>query len=180
MFPKQCLTLNIFEPRYRAMLQQVLEGGRMFAIASPAEDLPSGVEWIGGAGLVRACVGRPDGTSQLVLLGMCRVRFSRWVQMKPFPVAEVEVYGAGAPAGAPGAVAARLKGLRKALEPYTVFMPGELVKSFGQLQCPEALTDMVASFLLKEHAHRQAILSEESAAVRQELLLRLLAEVFPV
>jgi len=33
LFPQMALPLRIFEPRYRQMLQDVLEGERMFAVA---------------------------------------------------------------------------------------------------------------------------------------------------
>ena len=37
LFPQIVLPLYIFEPRYRAMLQDVLEGDRLFAIVREAD-----------------------------------------------------------------------------------------------------------------------------------------------
>jgi len=76
LLPKSMVPLYIFEPRYRKMLAASLAGDRMFAIAAwEPGDGPA----IGGLGIVRACVGNPDGTSQLVLQGIARVRFDQWI-----------------------------------------------------------------------------------------------------
>ena len=67
LFPNALLPLFIFEPRYRAMLAHALAGPRMFCVASVKpgvleaaddDDLHS----VSGVGLVRACVGKEDGT----------------------------------------------------------------------------------------------------------------------
>ena len=43
-----------------------------------------------GCGLVRACVGQEDGTSNLILQGLARVRFTGWQQEVPYRIAEIE------------------------------------------------------------------------------------------
>lgn len=68
LFPNALLPLFIFEPRYRAMLAHALAGPRMFCVASvkPGVLEPSGdddLHPVAGVGLVRACVGKEDGTS---------------------------------------------------------------------------------------------------------------------
>ena len=67
LFPGAILPLHIFEPRYRRMLSDVLESHRMFAIAmrrpGTRREVPMPVAWLG---VVRVCVGVPDGTSNLL------------------------------------------------------------------------------------------------------------------
>jgi ATP-dependent Lon protease len=46
---------------------------------------------IAGVGLIRACVDKPDGTSNLILQGVSRVRFTDFVQEKPFYVGMIEI-----------------------------------------------------------------------------------------
>jgi hypothetical protein len=82
LFPRALLPLYIFEPRYRAMLEYALKHHRMFSVALIK---PVHADWqspddffeIAGVGLIRACVGRGDGTSNLILQGLERVRSAR-------------------------------------------------------------------------------------------------------
>ena len=89
LFPGSMLPLYIFEPRYQLMLSRALERDRVFAVASSLSDdsLPE----IGGAGLIRACVANEDGTSNLILQGVARVRFSDWSDKEPYPSSAIEL-----------------------------------------------------------------------------------------
>jgi Lon protease-like protein len=89
LFPQALLPLYIFEPRYRAMLKQSLESQRMFAVALPQDS--SEPHRVAGVGLIRACVDKPDGSSNLILQGVSRVRFLDFVQEEPFYVGRIEV-----------------------------------------------------------------------------------------
>ena len=42
------------------------------------------------AGLIRACIESSDGTSNLVLQGLQRVRLTSFEQENPFPIASIE------------------------------------------------------------------------------------------
>src|SRR5213595_3124437 len=95
LFPHALLPLHIFEPRYREMLEGALREHRMFSVALIR---PQRNQWkstedffdVAGVGLIRACVGRSDGTSNLILQGLRRVRFTRFQQRAPFPIARIE------------------------------------------------------------------------------------------
>jgi Lon protease-like protein len=93
LFPQALLPLYVFEPRYRDMLKQCLESQRMFAVAlQRTSSSPSLVpNSVAGVGLIRACVDKPDGSSNLILQGVSRVRFTNFVQEKPFYVGRIEV-----------------------------------------------------------------------------------------
>lgn len=93
LFPHQRLPLYIFEPQYRAMLADALEDNRMFAIGMTADqptDEDDNFETYGGIGLVRACVRQDDGTSQLVLQGLSRVKFVGPVERRPYRWSAIE------------------------------------------------------------------------------------------
>src|SRR5256885_10276193 len=95
LFPHALLPLHIFEPRYQAMLEHALREHRMFSVALIK---PQRSQWkstddffhIAGVGLIRACVDRGDGTSNLILQGLERVRFTSFAQDEPFPIATIE------------------------------------------------------------------------------------------
>lgn len=88
LLPGAMLPLYIFEPRYRQMLEEALQSNRVFAIAHEAD--PMSGRSIGSAGLIRACVANPDGTSHLILQGIGRVRFLDWFTDHDFYQASVE------------------------------------------------------------------------------------------
>jgi len=93
LFPQALLPLYIFEPRYRKMLKECLESQRMFAVALQHESSSPRLvpNRIAGVGLIRACVDKPDGSSNLILQGVSRVRFTDFVQEKPFYIGKIEV-----------------------------------------------------------------------------------------
>ena len=93
LFPQALLPLYVFEPRYRKMLKECLESQRMFAVALPHTSTSTKLvpNRIAGVGLIRACVDKPDGTSNLILQGVSRVRFTDFVQEKPFYIGRIEV-----------------------------------------------------------------------------------------
>src|SRR6185503_901408 len=87
--------LYIFERRYREMLEHALSRHRIFSVALLKPDRgewesPSDFFHVAGVGLIRACVERGDGTSNLILQGLERVRFTSFAQDKPFPIATIE------------------------------------------------------------------------------------------
>ncbi len=85
LFPRALLPLRIFEPRYRAMLADSLADHRLFCLAmqrpGSTRESPARVATLG---LIRASVENPDGTSNLVLQGLIRVKLGRVAQYKPY------------------------------------------------------------------------------------------------
>ncbi len=95
LFPNALLPLHIFEPRYRAMLDYALVRDRIFCVALIK---PSRSDWkstsdffhVAGLGLIRACVGGGDGTSNLILQGLKRVQLKDLNTDAKFPIARIE------------------------------------------------------------------------------------------
>jgi ATP-dependent Lon protease len=94
LFPHGGLPLYIFEPRYRRMLEEAIEGNCFFAVTRllgdestrPADCSAA----VGTIGLVRASREKEDGTSHLLLHGVMRVRFLQWYSDEPYPSATIE------------------------------------------------------------------------------------------
>jgi Lon protease-like protein len=96
LFPHALLPLYIFEDRYRDMLEHALQHDRMFSVtlikpSCPEWHAPEDFFHFATVGLIRACVGRGDGASNLVLQGLHRVRFSDFRQETPFPIAKIDI-----------------------------------------------------------------------------------------
>ncbi len=166
LFPHALLPLYIFEPRYRAMLAYCLAGPRMFCVATTkpgvSEARRAGDFFeVAGCGLVRACVGKEDGTSNLILQGVTRVRFTGFVQEKPFRIAEVEpvVSEEGSSVEAE-ALGVKVVELCQGYKERGLQMPGSLDKFLAELTDPERLADLVAVALVGDPFSRQRLLEE--------------------
>lgn len=93
LFPSLVLPLHIFEPRYRALVRDVLDGDREFGVClieRGAEvgggDVRTG---IGTAAQVHEARELPDGRWTVVAVGTRRIRVDRWLPDDPYPRAEV-------------------------------------------------------------------------------------------
>jgi Lon protease-like protein len=178
LFPNALLPLYIFEQRYREMLASALAKDRMFAIgmlSSDEEDEP--VFEVGGAGLVRACVQNPDGTSHLVLQGVRRIRFVRWVQKKPYRIARVEPLDSINPSVPETAMLAEmLRKLCDQLNEQGYELPPNFSEYLGNIDSPEALSDAVSSALVPDPLLRQSLLQELDVPARLKGLISCLKE----
>jgi uncharacterized protein len=78
LLPGGKLPLNIFEPRYLAMIRDALAGDRLIGMVQPTEPESSGrppaVYPIGGAGRIVSFSETEDGRYLITLAGLCRFR----------------------------------------------------------------------------------------------------------
>lgn len=91
LFPQAILPLFVFEPRYRRMLHDALEGHRMFCVAMQRPDVEEEApSRVAGIGVIRASVENPDGTSNMILQGVARVSLGRVVRRRPYRVHAIQ------------------------------------------------------------------------------------------
>jgi Lon protease-like protein len=96
LFPGAAMPLHIFEPRYRRMLADALEGDRTFGMACLFEnveerELPAG--WVGCIARVEDVASLPDGRSNIVVTGLERFALRALVESDaPYHVASIEPY----------------------------------------------------------------------------------------
>ncbi len=181
-FPQALLPLRIFEPRYRQMLQDVLEGNRLFAVAcldsdaaavDPEREPPHRVACIG---LIRACQGNDDGTSNLLLQGLCRVSIEAIVGEEPYRRIRVKALSSE-PGAEPGENArlrtelTRLIKLKLKLSPGGIEGMGELLRS---VEDPEIFSDIAAFNLCQSAPVKQRLLETLDVNRRLVLLLQVL------
>ncbi|MCU1375706.1 MAG: peptidase family protein [Actinomycetia bacterium] len=94
LLPGLFLPLHVFEPRYRALVQDCLAGTPEFGVAL----IERGQEVGGGDSRFGVgCVARileagalPDGRYALATVGVRRIRVTEWLPEAPYPMAEVE------------------------------------------------------------------------------------------
>ena len=179
-FPHHLLPLRIFEPRYREMLKKALEGPRMFAVAMEDPQRPSAR--VGGLGLIRSCVQETDGTSNLILQGLARIRLDHLLQVHPYVIASPEPVEDATPSPPSenvvreALVAKILEYLEKMKIPEEAGL-GEMKKFLRHLEDHHALVDLIGGCFLRDPASRQLILETAPLTERLRLLCRKISEI---
>jgi Lon protease-like protein len=182
LFPHALLPLYIFEPRYRDMLDHALQHQRMFCVtlikpSCPEWQEPEDFFHFATIGLIRACVGRGDGTSNLILQGLQRVRFASFEQETPFPVANIDIVESGSTT----TVQTEALG-EKVLELYSKLkrdgrqLPAKVDRYLSQLNDLEMLADLMASTFINDPLRRQHVLEEPSLNHRLRLVIQYLLD----
>ncbi len=183
LFPHALLPLYIFEPRYRQMLKHALGHHRMFCVAllkPHCAEWQSAVDFFhtAGVGLIRACVERGDGTSNLILQGLKRVRFTDFEQKAPFPIATIERLESDSDSSVETDALAT-----KVLELYSNLkadgprqLPPKVDRYLSDLSDPEMLADLVASTFVSDPLRRQRVLEELSVNQRLRLIIQYLLD----
>ena len=180
LFPHALLPLYIFEPRYRAMLSHCLANERMFCVAlmrpgATESNDTSHFFQTAGCGLIRACVGREDGTANLILQGLWRVRMVDYVQVKPFRIARVEqVISEDAETIEAEALGTKVLELCRQFKARGNEMPGQLDTFLSHLTDLEMLSDLVAHTFVSNPFLRQTLLEQPLIPARLRLLIQYL------
>lgn len=180
LFPHALLPLYIFEPRYRQMLQHALQHHRMFCVAlikpsCPDWHAPEDFFQFATVGLIRACVGRGDGTSNLILQGLQRVRFASFKQETPFPIAKIDVVESrDATTVETEALGAKVLELYSNLKNNGRHLPAKIDRYLAELRDLEMLADLIASTFVNDPLRRQRVLEEHSLNQRLRFLIKYL------
>lgn len=205
LFPGVMLPLYIFEPRYRKMLEAVLESERMFAVAMQKPGATKGTpSSVAGLGLVRAAVTHPDGTTHLVLQGIGRIQLQKTVKQRPFRLERfrllettkqndhkveeltqrvLDLVEKRFKQGLPLPMLDQfLKGMKKksktAIQAANRAAIENIIEYLSEMDDPDQLADLVSCTLLPTAAQRQVILESLDLESRlQHLVLFLLAEI---
>jgi len=182
LFPHALLPLHIFEPRYQEMLTLALSEHRMFCVALVK---PERGQWkstqdffhTAGIGLIRACVGRGDDTSDLILQGLRRVRFSSFEQCAPFPIARIEpIESEGIPSVETDALGAKVLELYSRLKESGRQLPAKVDQYLSHLGDTEMLADLMAATFINDSFRRQQVLEEPAVNQRLRLVIQYLRE----
>lgn len=179
-FPQALMPLHIFEPRYRAMLRDVLASNRLFAVAgldAGAMDDPARFEpphRIASVGIIRACQKNANGTSNLLLQGICRVEIVRILRDEPYRRISIRALSSEAGASDDENQAlrrelARLLGLKLKL---AADGSKEMTSFLKTVEDPEAFVDIAAFSLCEDARLKQRLLETLDVHQRLELFGR--------
>ncbi len=178
LLPRGQLPLNIFEPRYLNMLDDVMGGERLIGMIQPTggtRETP-GLAPVGCAGRVTAFAETGDGRYLITLTGLCRFQLNDEMSLlTPYRQARVD-YSAYADDLAPIEAAglpdrARLLSL---LGQYLDTRQLEVDWKAAREAPPEALVNSLSMALPFEPAEKQALLEAPTLAGRAQVLSALM------
>lgn len=179
-FPQALMPLHIFEPRYRQMLRDVLASNRLFAVAGldakhvtePGVFEPS--YRVASVGIVRACQENSNGTSNLLLQGLCRVEITGIVHDEPYRRIRIRALAseAGATQGENETLRRQLSRLLAVKSKLSSKGASEITAFLKTVEDPEAFVDIAAFTLCEDAAFKQKLLETLDVHQRLELFSR--------
>lgn len=175
LFPGELLPLHIFEPRYRRMLADCLEGDRQFGLTPASPPVPGS---IGCVARIRAAEPLAGGRSNIVVLGERRFGVRALLEEgTPYLTAAIEEFG-DEPGTAP--LAGELEDLRRLggalCETLAVLAdrPGE---SPEWAENPELFSFQIAALTETDLETRKRLLAGRSTRERARTLVALLPDL---
>ena len=182
-FPKVMMPLFIFEPRYRTMLKNSLEGNRMFAVAGidPSQvdnfPVPEPAHQVATIGLIRGCKTQEDGTSHLILQGLSRVHLDELYEDKPYREAAITPLMSEREVPREELLHLRDSLLRlvRQFAQSNNNVPGELLQFVESMEDPEDFVDVVAYTFIQDPNLKQKVLETLKVEDRYDILIEGLA-----
>ncbi len=172
LFPNSNVPLHIFEPRYRAMVADALEGDSIIGMVLLEPGYEAEYEGrppifaIGCAGVIIASQELPDGRFNIVLGGTVKFRVLSEDASRPYRLAEVEALPETVEAGDRPLLAERRRQLERVLlsiSPDIQLPPSDL--------SDEEVVDGLSQALPMEPAHRQELLEADGPIERASRLI---------
>lgn len=179
---------HIFEPRYKALVGDALEGDRILAVPSlfgksDAHALRPPLKAICGAGIIEAEERFPDGRYDIVVRGLARVRLVEELpQGKLYREFRAEILEEKLPRGGAAALEGELEALRQIVYELSTKLPKEsgapqLAEAVAQMKNPSSIVDLVAAAAVSDPGTRQEVLEQLDVAKRLEMVIEEVAGV---
>ena len=183
LFPNVFLPLHIFEPRYRQMVDDALNGDRVIGMVllrpgweGDYEGRPA-VYRVGCAGVITHAERLADGRFNIVLRGMEKFRIAAEQEDKLYRLAEVEPV----PEPSADSLRAEMRAERRRLEALLVPQPEghRPAASSSDAKVPSSMPDedlvnALAQYLEFEPVEKQALLERDGVLDRCRSLIELL------
>lgn len=186
LLPYEMIPLHVFEPRYRALVKDLLEDGRPMGIVQLAEgwetdnDGRPGLETVFGAGHVVRHENLDDGKFNILVRGIGRVRLVEELpSRRPYREARVErVRDVLEPGLDSEAVA---ESVRRMIFALCATRPGPGATALAELaaraRTPGELADIVIAALVTDQAMRHRSLVDPDVGLRVETAKAAIAEL---
>jgi ATP-dependent Lon protease len=189
VYPHVLVPLQVGRPRSLQLLEDLPAGERLLAVAAQLEEDVEEATWdelhhVGTVIRIEHMLKLPDGTVQLAVRGLERIKLRRAVQEQPYLVAEVSAF--------PERIdRSRQELAREALTRSAVasfqelvaiapYLPGELLGAALNLDDPLQLAYFIANHIRLSVEQRQEVLELPTARTKLERLLGLMAHELEV
>lgn len=182
LFPQATIPLFIFEPRYRKMLAQVLEGNSLMILATQDqerarhEDTFEPYHPSATLGLVQSSQKNPDGTSSILVQGLMRVTAETTYQEDPFRIFSIQPVHSE-PGASPLELekhANHLNALVQRRSELGSKISKEILRFFEKIDDPEILADVVSHSLIPQTDKKLQLLQTLVVQKRYEILFEYL------
>jgi hypothetical protein len=177
LFPNVFLPLHIFEPRYREMVNDALEGDRIIGMVLLRPGYESDYEGrppiypVGCAGVISQAQQLSDGRYNIVLRGLEKFRVEGEDTSRSYRLAHIETLMERLGEGERALVRAE----RRRLEALLVPQPeGRGVENVPSSMSDEDLVNTLAQYLELETVEKQALLERDGLLARCRSLIELL------
>jgi uncharacterized protein len=179
---------HIFEPRYKQLVGDALQGDRVLAIPglftkADAHELRPPVKTICGAGIIESEEKLPDGRYDIVVRGLARVRLVQELPPRTlYREFRAEILEDRYPRGGAAALEGELEALRQIVYELSTKLPKEsgapqLAEAVAQMKDPSAIVDLVAAAAVSDPEARQDVLEQLDVAARLEMVIEEVAGV---
>lgn len=182
MLPRAELPLNIFEPRYLAMVRDAMDGDRLIGMIQPRDSTePPPLYDVGGLGRITQFAETGDGRFLITLVGLTRFRVEREIEgASPYRrvVADYSPYAGDwrEAEPLPAAVRADLENsLRAYLDTQGLSADWDAVSSADD----ESLVNTLTAVCPFDVAEKQALVEAETLRDRASVLSTLMAFALP-
>ena len=185
LFPSFVLPLHIFEPRYRALIRDVLDGDREFGVCLIERGAEVGGDdvrtAVGTAAQVHEAEELPDGRWAVVAVGGRRIRVERWLPDDPYPRAEVSDLPDPAPSRAEAAMLPEVVALLRTALARSAELGDTATSPTVELSADPVLASHQASALAPiPTIDQHGLLAAETVGLRLARLRDLLADAIEV
>jgi Lon protease-like protein len=191
VFPGTPTPFHIFEPRYRALVADALDGDRTLCVATleqaeGATEDRAPVHPIAGAGVIEEDERLPDGRYHVLFRCLTRVRLGAEVENgKPYREFSAELLRDRYPAEGPAALARDIEALVHLTYDLARVLPADsgaadLAATVARLQGPGRIADLVAAAVISEPSLRREVLEALDVGRRMGLVAQELASVLLV
>ena len=182
LFPSASIPLHIFENKYQEMLSDVISGDRMFCIGTiqkseSVNDYLDNIYPYSTAGLLRACVVNENGTANLILEGIKRIKITELENNKPYKIGRVQVITSNTTdeewvLSADKKIKSILLGDSFSYQTENSEMNiSQILENLGK---PEDTADFVSQYFISDQLTLRKLLSLESIDERLEVILKFL------
>ncbi|MDA7681757.1 LON peptidase substrate-binding domain-containing protein [Verrucomicrobiales bacterium] len=182
LFPSTSIPLHIFENKYQEMLSDVISGDRMFCIGTiqkseSVNDYLDNIYPYSTAGLLRACVVNENGTANLILEGIKRIKITELENHKPYKIGRVQVITSNTTdekwvLSADEKIKSILLGDSFSYQTENSEMNiNQILENLGK---PEDTADFVSQYFISDQLTLRKLLSLESIDERLEVILKFL------